>query len=76
MLPPGFTGVIACLWRDQLPEKVYEVPGSIEDGSSIGTYSGATISASCIIKDEATRVTYMDTITTSVGWVAISGPKQ
>ena len=37
----------------------------------------ATMSAtSCIIKDEAMGVTYMDTVTTSVGWVALSGPKQ
>ena len=36
----------------------------------------ATISASCIVRDEAMGVTYMDTVTTSVGWVAISGPHQ
>ena len=35
-----------------------------------------TMSASCIIIDEATGVTYMDTITTSVGRVALSGPEQ
>ena len=36
----------------------------------------ATMSASCIIKDEAMGVTYMDTMTISVGQVALSGPKQ
>ena len=36
----------------------------------------ATMSTSCIIKDEATGVTYMHTVTTSVGWVTLSGPKQ
>ena len=35
----------------------------------------ATMSASCIVKDKATGVTYMDTMTTSVGQVALSGPK-
>ena len=36
----------------------------------------ATMSASCIIKDEVMGVTYMDTTTTSVGQVALSGPGQ
>ena len=27
----------------------------------------AMMSTSCIMKDEATRITYMDTITTSIG---------
>ena len=36
----------------------------------------AMMGASCIVKDEATGITYMDTITTSVGQVALSGPSQ
>ena len=36
----------------------------------------ATISASHIIKDEAMGVTFMDTVTTSMGQVALSGPEQ
>ena len=36
----------------------------------------ATMSTSCIIKDEAMGVTYMNTMTTLVGWVTLSGPKQ
>ena len=32
-----------------------------------------SMSSSCIIKDELTGVTYMDTVTTSVGRVTISG---
>ena len=35
-----------------------------------------TMSASCIVKDEVTGITYMDTMTTSVGQVALSGPSQ
>ena len=31
---------------------------------------------SCIIKDEVAGVTYIDTVTTSVGRVALSGPEQ
>ena len=36
----------------------------------------ATMSASHIVKDEVTGVTFMDTVTTSVGRVAFSGPEQ
>ena len=31
------------------------------------------VSTSCIVRDEATGVTYMDTVTTSIGRVALSG---
>ena len=34
----------------------------------------SSVSTSCIIKDEVTGITYMDTITTSTGRVALSGP--
>ena len=34
----------------------------------------ATMCTSCIVQDEATGITYMDTITTSVGQVALGGP--
>ena len=34
------------------------------------------MSASIIVKDEVTRVTYMDTMLTSVRQVTLSGPKQ
>ena len=76
MPPPGFTGVTACLWRDQSPEKVYKVPQDPLRMAAVLVPTVATMSASCIVKDEAMGVTYMDTVTTSVGWVAISGPEQ
>ena len=34
----------------------------------------ARMCTSCIVQDEATGITYMDTVTTSVGWVALGGP--
>ena len=34
------------------------------------------MSTSHIVKDNVTGVTYMDTVTTSVGWVTLSGPRQ
>ena len=36
----------------------------------------ATMSISCIMKDEAKGVTYMGTVTTSVEQVTLSGPEQ
>ena len=35
-----------------------------------------TMSTSCTMKDDAMGVTYMDTMTTSVGQVTLSGSKQ
>ena len=76
MPPPGFMGVTACLWRDPSPENVYEVPQDPLRVAALLAPTAATMSASHIVRDEVMGVTYMDTITTSVGWVAISGPKQ
>ena len=50
-------------------------PRPIDDRSYV-TPGVATISASHIVKDEVTGVTYMDTVTNSVGRVALSGPEQ
>ena len=76
MPPPGFTGVTACLQRDPSPEKVHEVHQDPLRMAAVLGPTMATMSASCIIKDEAMGVTYMDTVTTSVGRVALSGPEQ
>ena len=60
----------------QSPEGVCEVS---PDPLTIGVMLApgvATMSTSCIVKDEGTGVTYMDTVTTSVGIVALSGPEQ
>ena len=75
-LPPSFLGVMACLRRDQSPEGAHEVsPDSLMVGVMLAP-GLATLSASCIVKDEVTGVTYMDMVTTSVGRVALSGPEQ
>ena len=34
----------------------------------------SSVSTSCIVKDEVMGITYVDTITTSIGRVALSGP--
>ena len=76
MPPPGFISVTACLQRDQLPEGVCKVP---LDPLMVGVISApavATMSTSRIIRDEVMGATYMDTMTTLVGRVILSGPRQ
>ena len=76
MPPLGFAGVTACLWRDQSLEEVHEVsPGPL----GMAVVSGpavVTMSTSHIVKDEVMGVTYMDTMTTSMEQVTLSGPGQ
>ena len=75
MTPPcGFTGVTACL---QIQNPLELAPEAPHDTLSIGevvTPGISTMSMSHIIRDEATVVTYMHTVTTSIGRVAISSP--
>ena len=67
MLPQGFMGVTACLQRDPSLEKVHEVPQDPLRIVAVLEPTMATMNASHIVKDEAMGVTYMDTMTTSVG---------
>ena len=71
---PGFLEVTACL-RVQLPEEVSEtlpVPLAIRMMTALEVM---TMTASHVIQDEANDTTYFDTMTTSVGRVALSGPE-
>ena len=72
----SFLGVTACLRRDESPERTHEVsPNPL----AVGVMSApgvATMSMSHILRDEVMGITYMDMVTTSVGWVALSGPEQ
>ena len=71
-LPPSFLGVTACLRRDQSPEGAHEVsPDPLMVGVMLAP-GVATMSTSGIVKDEVTGVTYMDTVTTLVGRVALN----
>ena len=74
--PPGFQGVMTCLQRDPLPLDAHEAPPDPLQLAAVVEPTVATMSASCIVKDKATGMTYMDTMTTSVGQVALSGPSQ
>ena len=73
MLPPDFMGVTACLQRDPSSEKVHEVPQDPLRIAAVLWPTVATMSASCIIKDKAMGVTYMDTMTTSWDkWLSVA----
>ena len=70
----SFAGVTACLQTPELLEVASEAPlGTMSIGVAV-TPRISTMSMSCIIRDEAACVTYMDTVTTSIGRVALSGP--
>ena len=67
---------MACLQRSPSLEKAHGVPPDPLQITAVLEPTMAMMSTSCLVMDEATGVTYMDTITTSVGMVALSGPEQ
>ena len=72
--PRGFSGVAACLHTPELVEVDLEAPvGSMPIGL-LATLGISSMSTSHIVKDEITGVTHMDTVTTSIWRVTISGP--
>ena len=76
MPTPGFLGVMACLRRDESLEGAHEVSPNLVAVGVMSAPGVATMSTSHIVKDEVTWVTYMDTVTTLVGRVVLSGPEQ
>ena len=58
----------------ELVEVDLEVPMGTMPIGLVTTPGISSMSASHIMRDEVTGVTYMDTITTSIGRVALSGP--
>ena len=65
---------MACLHTPELVEVDLEAPVGIMPIGLLATPGISSVSSSHIVKDKITGVTYMDTITTSVGRVTISGP--
>ena len=72
--PHGFSGVTACLHTPELIEVDLKVPVGALPIRLVATSGISSVSSSCIVKDEITGITYMDTITTSIGRVTLSGP--
>ena len=67
-------GVAACLLRDSPSPAAIEVPTEARQPNALTRPAVATIYATHIVQDEATGVTYMDTVTASVGRVALRNP--
>ena len=78
MLPPGFLGSNGLLVGRTLCQwKALEAPPDpLQLAAVNGVHCGDNEVPASIVKDEATGVTYMDPVTTSVGQVALSGPNQ
>ena len=73
-LPHCFVGVTACLWTAELVEVALELPLGTMPFGVVAAPRISTLSTSCIVRDKATGMTYMDTVTTSIGRVALRGP--
>ena len=67
---------MSCLRRDPSLVAAHKAPPDPLQLAAVVGPTVAMMSASCIMKDEATRITYMDTITTYMGQVALGGPNQ
>ena len=72
--PPAFRGVVAYLLRDSPSLAPVEAPLEIKSGDVMVAPTVATLSATQIVQDEATGVTYVDTMTTSVERVSLGNP--
>ena len=72
--PLGFQEVMACLHWDPSLATAYKAPLEPLKLEAAIEPTVATMCASHIVQDEAMGMTYMDTITTSVGQVALGGP--
>ena len=72
---PSFLGAMACLRSPSLEE----VHKASLDPLAVGVMTApgvATMCTCCITRDKYTGATYLDTVTTLVGRVTLSGPKQ
>ena len=71
--PPDFQEAMACLQKDPLLVTACKAPPEpLWLGLAIEP-AVAMMCASCIVQDEATGMTYMDTVSTYKGWVALRG---
>ena len=70
--PLGFKGVTAFLQGDPLPAVATEAPSDLPWLEVAIKPTVAIMCASHVVQDEASGVTYMEMVTTSVGWVALA----
>ena len=71
---PSFVDVTTCL-RSQSSKEVLETPPIPVVMGMMAAPGVATMSTSCVVWDETTGATYLDTVTTSIGRVALSVPE-
>ena len=71
---PGFLEVTTCL-KSQLPKEVPKTPPVPLALGMMMTPGVMTMSASCVLQDQATRATYLVMVATSVGRVTLSSPE-
>ena len=77
MMPAhSFLGLMACLKKDESPERAPKASPSPLAIEVVPVPRLVTMCTSHIVRDEMTGVTCMDTVTTSVGRMALSGPEQ
>ena len=72
--PQDIAGVTTCLSVPKGVEEDLKLPVGHMPMELVAAPGIANMSSSCIIKHELMGVTYMDTVTTSIGRVTISGP--
>ena len=70
-LPPGFEEVTACLQGDPLPAIALKVPLEFMQPEAVIKPMVAMMCASHVVQDEASGVTYMEMVTTSMGQVTL-----
>ena len=72
--PPGFKEVVPCLLRESsLPAPIEATP-EVRQPAMLVEPAVMTMYATDIVWDEVTGVTYMDTVTASVGREALRNP--
>ena len=71
---PSFLDVTTCL-RNQSPEEVPKAPPIPVAMGMMAAPGMVTMSTSHVVQNEATGATYLDTVTTSIGRVALSVPE-
>ena len=73
--PLGFWEVMACLQRDTVASSCsWGTPGTFVAGSSNGAYCGHNVHQPHLWRMRPQGMTYMDTVTSSVGQVALGDP--
>ena len=62
---------MACLQEDPLPVIALKVPMEFTQPEVVTELAVSMMCTSHVVQDEASGVTYMEMVTTSVGWVAL-----